>query len=490
MTITDKKKVQHSLKPSAHPYLNGAWTPNFTEYTATEMTVIGEIPHDIDGVYLRNTENPVHEAIGHYHPFDGDGMLHAMSFKDGKAEYRNRFIRTKGFNAEQEAGRALWTGIANDPTLSERPGWGAQGHVKDSSSTDVVVHAGKVLSTFWQCGEGYQLDPHTLAPLGTVGWAPAEGISAHPKVDERSGEMLFFNYSKQPPYQHYGVVDRNNQLVHYTPVPLPGPRLPHDMAFSENYSILVDLPLYWDPELLEQGRHHARYYADQPSRFGILPRYGTADDVQWFEASATYVLHWMNAYEEGDEIVLDGYFQDNPDPEPLPGLPKTVGKMMANLDIHSFQSKLHRWRFNLKTGEVQEQRLDERALEFGTFNQQYAGRKSRYLYSVWGEPNWFLFSGIVKHDLETGESFSLPFGEQRFGSEAPFAPRVNAKDEDDGYLVSFITDMKEDRSECVLIDAKDIEAGPVCRIILPHRICSGTHATWADGASLRKEKNS
>ena len=486
MNIKYKNDVKNTVKPNRHPYLNGAWTPNYTEYTATDMEVIGEIPDDIDGVYIRNTENPVHEPIGNYHPFDGDGMIHSMVFKDGKAEYRNRFVRTKGFNAEQLAGEALWTGIANDPRKSKRPGCGAQGYVKDSSSTDVVVHAGQILSTFWQCGDAYQLDPFTLEQSGTVGWAPLEGISAHPKIDERTGEMMFFNYSKHAPYQHYGVVDKNNKLVHYTPVPLPGPRLPHDMAFSENYSILVDLPLFWDPEMLKQGRHHARYFDNLKTRFGILPRYGTADQVQWFEADPTYVLHWMNAYEEGDEIILEGYFQDQPDPQPLPGMPPAVGQLMANIDIHSFQSKLHRWRFNLKTGEAKEQRLDDRALEFGTFNQQYAGRKSRYVYSVSGEPNWFLFSGIVKHDTETGESWSLPFGEQRFGSEAPFVPRINSQDEDDGYLVSFITDMKLDRSECVLIDAKKIEAGPVCKIILPHRICSGTHTTWADRSYIEK----
>ena len=485
MSISYKNEVKHSLQPSQHPYLNGPWTPNFTEYSATEMEVIGEIPKDIDGVYIRNTENPVQQPIGHYHPFDGDGMLHSMVFKDGKAEYRNRFVRTKGFEAEQQAGEAIWAGIANNPNKSKQPGWGAQGHVKDSSSTDVVVHAGKILTTFWQCGDGYRLDPLTLEQHGAESWTPPQGISAHPKVDERTGEMLFFNYSKEPPYQHYGVVNRDNELVHYTAIPLPGPRLPHDMAFSENYSILVDMPLFWDPDLLKTNKHRAKFYPDMPTRFGIVPRYGSAEEVVWFEASATYVLHWMNAYEEGDEIILDGYFQDNPDPEPVAGVPPVVGKMMANIAVSSFQSKLHRWRFNLKSGEVKEQRLDDRALEFGTFNQEYAGRKSRYLYSLWGEPDWFLFSGIVKHDLESGESWSLPFGEQRFGSEAPFAPRIDAKDEDDGYLVSFVTDMKLDRSECVLIDAKDIEAGPVCRIILPHRICSGTHATWADGAKIR-----
>uniref|UniRef100_UPI00356571A7 carotenoid oxygenase family protein n=1 Tax=Zhongshania sp. TaxID=1971902 RepID=UPI00356571A7 len=142
MPVTYKNIVKSSLKASHHPYLNGAWTPNFTEYTATDMEVIGQIPDDIDGVYIRNTENPVQDPIGHYHPFDGDGMIHSMVFKDGKAEYRNRFVRTKGFNAEQEAGEALWAGIANKPSMSVRPGWGAQGGVKDASSTDVVIHAG------------------------------------------------------------------------------------------------------------------------------------------------------------------------------------------------------------------------------------------------------------------------------------------------------------------------------------------------------------
>ena len=118
-------------------------------------------------------------------------------------------------------------------------------------------------------------------------------------------------------------------------------------------------------------------------------------------------------------------------------------------------------------------------------NQQIAGQPYRYVYSVTGEPGWFLFNGLTKHDLETGAAEHLSFGEQRFGSEAPFIPRANAQSEDDGYLISFITDMKQDRSECIIIDAKNISAGPVCTIILPHRISSGTHATWASAEQLR-----
>lgn len=484
MKIEYKKTVNAKLKRGFHPYLNGAWTPNRTEYTATDLEVIGDIPKDIDGIYIRNTENPVRTALGRYHPFDGDGMLHSMVFRDGKVEYRNRWIRTKGLVAEEAAGQSLWAGIANSARHS-RPGWGAQGSLKDASSTDVVVHAGKVLSTFWQCGEGYRLDPYTLEQYGTESWVPKEGISAHPKVDERTGELLFFNYSKQAPYQHYGVVDKHNRLIHYTPIPTPGSRLPHDMAFTENYSILVDLPLFWDPRLLTENRHHAFYYPDMKTRFAIFPRYGNADDVMWFDADPTYVLHWMNAYEQGDEIILDGYFQQAPDPEPIKYLPKAMGKFMAMLDTHSLKTRLHRWRFNLKTGQTIEQQLDDRTLEFGTFNQSYAGRKTRYLYSTLSRPGWFLFTGLVKHDFETGKSTSYQFGPKRYGSESPFVPRQNAQSEDDGYLVSFITDMKKNRSECVLIDAQNIAAGPVCQIILPERISSGTHATWADGPSVR-----
>lgn len=485
MPIELVETIRSTLKTNDHPYLQGAWKPTYNEYNATNMEVIGVIPNDLDGIYVRTTENQIHEPIGRYHPFDGDGMIHSISFANGAAEYRNRFVRTKAFQAEQEAGGSLWAGLMEPPHRSTRPGWGAQEWLKDSSSTDVVVHAGKILSTFYQCGDGYRLDPYTLEQYGVEGWTPLDGISAHCKVDETTGELLFFNYSRHAPYMHYGVVGADNRLKHYVPIPLPGPRLPHDMAFTENYSILNDLPLFWVPELLERGLHVVKFHPDMPSRFGIIPRFGSTEEVRWFEAAPTYVLHWLNAYEEGDEIIMDGYFQEEPQPKSPPGAPNGLARMMAYLDQMQMKPKLHRWRFDMKTGETREERLDDRILEFGMINQQYAGRKYRYAYSAVPEPGWFLFRGLVKHDLETGQSWTYEFGDKRFGSEAPFAPRINAKDEDDGYLVSFISDVNTDRSECVLIDAKNIEAGPVCRIFLPERICAGTHATWADGATTR-----
>ncbi len=91
----------------------------------------------------------------------------------------------------------------------------------------------------------------------------------------------------------------------------------------------------------------------------------------------------------------------------------------------------------------------------------------------------------MKHDLDSGESWAIDFGEERYGSEPGFAPRVGGVDEDDGYLVTFVTDMIADRSECVVYDAKKLADGPVCRIVLPGRISSGTHATWGQGEAIR-----
>ena len=189
-----------------HPYRSGCWKPNHQELNAWDLEVKGELPSDLQGVYVRNTENPLHDSLGRYHPFDGDGMLHSIFFDGQSVQYRNRFIRTDGFNAEREAGRALWGGLLERPEKSERDGWGARTALKDSSSTDVVVHRGRVATSFYQCGDVYELDPKTLEQMGKADWlagvTPGWGVSAHTKVDEATNELLFFNYSKQAPYMH------------------------------------------------------------------------------------------------------------------------------------------------------------------------------------------------------------------------------------------------------------------------------------------------
>jgi len=470
-----------------HPYRTGAWQPNFVEYDADDMHVDGTIPTDLAGVYLRNTENPVHESIGRYHPFDGDGMLHSIRFDAGRASYCNRFVRTAGLDAENQAGHALWAGLAESPQRSLRTdGWGARTRLKDASSTDVVVHAGVAKSSFYQCGDLYRLDPVTLTDLGRETWTdksgtsrfPREGVSAHAKVDPRTGEMLFFNYSTEAPYMHYGVVDSANELVHYTPIPLPGPRLPHDMAFTEKYAILNDCPMFWDPDLLKQDVYAVRYFRDLPTRVAVIPRRGGAEDIRWFEAAPTYVLHWINAFEDGDEVVLDGFFQNQPHPRATPG--STVFEQIFRfVDLAQLQAHPWRWRFNMVTGQCREEQLDERVLEFGMINNSVAGLPYRYAYAVSAKPGWFLFNGISKLDLQTSRVDEYKFPEGVFASETPMAPRIGATSEDDGYLLTFTTDMNTDSSDCQIFAAQDLAAGPIAKVRLPQRISSGTHSCWA-----------
>lgn len=475
-----------------HPYRTGPWRPQTTEFRTDDLPVVaGEIPRDLDGIYLRNTENPVHPALKNYHPFDGDAMVHVVGFRDGRAFYRNRFVRTDGLLAEQDAGKPLWAGLAEHPhTALREDGWGARGRMKDASSTDVVVHNGVALTSFYQCGDLYRLSPTTAETLGKATWKgqfPFDwGVSAHPKVDDNTGELLFFNYGTQPPYLHYGVVNAHDELVHYVDVELPGPRLPHDMAFTENYAILNDCPLFWEPELLPRGLHVARFHPELPLRLGVIPRRGAPSEVRWFEAESTYVLHWVNAYEDGDEIVLDGFFQGDPEPSDN-GMGTKWERAFRFLALDRMQARLHRWRLNLVTGTAKEEQLTDTITEFGMLNPAYASRQHRYVYAASGKPAWFLFDGLVKHDLHTGGEERYAFGDGVYGSETAMAPRAGSTSEsaeDDGYLVTLTTDMNLDASFCLVFDAARVADGPVCKLQLPERISSGTHSTWAPGVSL------
>lgn len=474
-----------------HPYRTGPWRPQTTEFDADDLRVVdGEVPRDLDGVYLRNTENPLHPALRFYHPFDGDGMIHIVGFRDGKTFYRNRFVRTDGLAEETAAGGPLWPGLAEPVQLARRHyGWGARTLMKDASSTDVIVHRGVALTSFYQCGDLYRVDPYSGQTLGKETWAggfpSAWGVSAHPKVDVATGELLFFNYSKQAPYMGYGVVDAGNNLAHFADIPLPGPRLPHDMAFTRNYAILNDFPLFWDPKLLSADVHLPGFHRELPSRFAVIPRRGGSADIRWFEAEPTFVLHFTNAYEDGNEVVLDGFFENRPSPiESLTG--DKWQRAFRFLALDRLQTRLHRWRFNLATGATREEQLTDTITEFGTINADHAGRDYRYTYAATGRPGWFLFDGLVRHDVKTGAEDHFSFADGVYGSETAMAPRPGSVGEDDGYLVTLTTDMNADASYCLVFDAARISDGPVCKMLLPERISSGTHCTWVAGAELRR----
>jgi carotenoid cleavage dioxygenase len=222
-----------------------------------------------------------------------------------------------------------------------------------------------------------------------------------------------------------------------------------------------------------------------PSRFAVLPRRGGTDEIHWFDADPTFVLHFTNAYEDGDEIVLDGFFEGDPAPvDTLAG--DKYQKAFRFLALDGLQTRLHRWRFNLVTGQTSEEQLSDSITEFGMINAAHAGSRYRYTYAATGKPGWFLFDGLVKHDLHTGAEERFAFDDGVFGSETAMAPRIGSTGEDDGYLVTLTTDMTADASYCLVFDAARVADGPICKLPLPERISSGTHSTWAPGAELRR----
>jgi carotenoid cleavage dioxygenase len=234
---------------------------------------------------------------------------------------------------------------------------------------------------------------------------------------------------------------------------------------------------------MERDVYATQFHKDMPTRLGVIPRYGNEQDVKWFECDATYVLHWINAYEDGDEIIIDGYFQFDPSPSSPPDA-TIEQRMFRFLDLFALQSRPYRWRLNMRTGQVKEGPLSDTITEFGMINAQIAGSQYDYVYSVVPANGWFGFEGLIKHNVTTGheEVYNLPDGV--YCSETVFAPRPNATSEDDGYLVTYTIDVVNDVSHCAIFDARNMSDGPIARIALPERISSGTHATWADASRL------
>jgi carotenoid cleavage dioxygenase len=341
-----------------------------------------------------------------------------------------------------------------------------------------------------QGSEPWRLDPITLETLGPdPAWARSvpEGVASHYKVDNFTGEMMFFNYPEKPPYMNYGIIDRNNKLVHYVPIELPGSRWPHDLGITQNFTVLHDLPLYFEPEGLKRGEHKLIFNRDQPARFGVLPRHGNNASVRWFEASPCYILHITNCHEAGDEVIMDGCIMPKYQTVPVNAAGNIYERIRANLDKHNNPTLMHRWRFNLKTGRTVEERLDDEISEFPVCSNDYVGRPYRYSYNVLYKKGDWLFSGLKRFDLLSGKTARYEYGPGRYGSEPQVARAINARAEDDGYVITMMADMNANTSEIMVLRADDIAAGPVARIILPERMGVGTHACWIEGDRLQGE---
>lgn len=470
MTTIDDATLGPAHDPS-EPYLSGAWAPVPDELDVADLAVTGELPDGLVGSYVRNGPNPALPPMGRYHLFDGDGMLHAVRIEDGVARYRNRWVDSAGLAAERRAGHALFGGLSEfslpAPEVVEEVGM-----MKNTANTHVVGHAGRVFALM-EAARPTEVDLD-LSTLGEYdfGGALVGPMTAHPKPDPVTGELIFFGYNPFPPYVRVHVADATGTLVQSVDVDLPAPVMMHDFAVSAGHVVLFDLPAIFDVPAMLEGGPGIRWDPSNGARIGVLDRADLAAPPRWFEIDPAWMFHVLNAFDDGDAVVVDGCRTDRlnasfGDDDPTPAAPPV----------------LHRWRLDLAAGTVSEQQLDDRPGDFPRVNDDRAGFDTRYGYVArsrrW-EGDEVVFDGFVKHDLHGGTSEAFSYGPNAVAGEPVFAPDPARTDSDDGgWILNYVWDRAEDRSDLVVVDAAAL--AEVARVHLPRRVPSGFHGSWFPG---------
>ncbi|MEU0949415.1 carotenoid oxygenase family protein [Streptomyces canus] len=440
-------------------YLHGRFAPAPKEYSAADLTVRGTLPPELDGRFLRNGPNPLPGADNE-HLFTGAGMLHGIRIRNGRAEwYRNRWVRTRQLDGHPF--------IRDDHTIDL---------TATPANTHVIRHADTVLAL---CEMGL---PYWVTPaLETVGPYDYNGrlttaMTAHPKEDPATGELHLFGLGYAPPYLTYHRVTPEGQLVDTRHIDVPGRTMMHDFAITRSYIIWMDLPVVFDPS--QVGHSGMPYQWDEKygARLGVMPRTPGSTDVKWFDIDLCYVYHVGNAYEDAQgRIVLDAVRYN---PEGFQRAWSSVGghTRLSGADVVEGSSRrpetvpvLHRYTLDPTTGTVTECGLDDRAAEFPTHNESLTGLPNRYLYTVSED-------GIAKHDLASETSQVYETSGSRYAGEAVFVASADGTGEDEGWLMSLVSDDTGQAGELHVLDAVDLSLQAV--VELPYPVPVGFHGSW------------
>jgi len=434
-------------------HLRGNGRPVTEELTLADLKVNGKIPEELNGRYVRTGPNPITGTSTH--PFLGDGMLHGMRLRDGKAEwYRNRYVQTP---------------FITDPSVDVLDPSVMMDMKSSKANTHVMGHAGKILVL----EEGHF--PYVVdGQLNTVGPTDFDGaltgsFTAHPKICPTTGELLAFGYSALEPYLRYLRVSADGKLVQTENITVGGPTMMHDFNITQNNVIFMDLPAVFNLELAMTGEMPIRWDESYPARLGVMPRNGNDTQVRWFDINPCYVFHPLNSYEDGDKIIIDV---------------ARFSHMWKASTMDFPPPELWRWTIDTVSGKVHEEQVDDRPAEFPRVADSVIGMKHRYGYlagmSQTKDPSE-ASGAILKYDRETGVRSDIEFGRGRTGGEPVFVPAANSSAEDDGYLMTYIYDASSDSSSFVIMDAASMDSEPVASIDLP-RIPGGFHGSWIDAS--------
>lgn len=400
-------------------HLSGNFAPVLEERTTAHLEVIGALPEELHGTYVRNGPNPKTGTSPAW--FAGEGMLHGVRLEAGRARwYRNRWI-----------------------------------HAAYAPNTNVVRHAGRILSLVET-----RIPIEVTADLETVGPFDFGGelasMTAHPKACPRTVELLFFSYGREVPHLTFFRANAAGRVVHRAPIRVPAMTYMHDFAITERRAVFFDLPVIvvdW------RSPEPVRWDDDYRARLGVVPRDGADADVRWFDIEPCTISHTMNAYDDGDTVVLDVVRASRP----------------------RMPTVLHRYELDMRSGRVREHALDSRFVDFPRINPAFEGRLCRHGYAVelgelvGGTPTR---ATLRKYDLARGASIACDLGPGRVPGECVIVPRAGATADDDAWAVLFVFDEARGSSDLVVLDAQRFDSGPVATVRLPWRIPFGIHGAW------------
>ncbi|MFA1540001.1 carotenoid oxygenase family protein [Actinomadura monticuli] len=434
-------------------WMDGHLAPVPDETDAYNLRVTGTLPDALTGRYFRNGPNPRPGGPSR-HWFAGHGMIHGVRLRDGRAEwYRNRWVRTDALTE----GRPF---VRDDLTFDRRA---------VQANTHVVPHAGKIWALV-EVGFPYEVTPEleTVGPCD-FGGRLTTAMTAHPKEDPVTGDLLFFGYGVFPPYLTFHRLSADGTLVESREIEVPGPTMMHDFAITANHVVWLDLPVVFDLDLALSGTSGMPYRWDDGygARLGVMPRDGSAG-VTWFDVDPCYVFHVGNAHEDAaGRVVLDAarYRPGN-----FAALWGGIGGATdpAAEAARSESAHLHRWILDPAKGRATEEQLDDRNVEFPTHDDARTGLEHRYLYTVAG-------TSIVKYDLRGAPSAYDRKPGAHVG-EAVFVPAPGARAEDEGWLLSIVSADSGTGTELLVLDASDLSH--TATVHLPRRVPAGFHGSW------------
>lgn len=447
------------------------------------LPVRGELPGWLAGDLIRN--GPARFEAGdraYRHWFDGQAMLHRFAFADGRVRYTNRYLDTPG-ERSAKAGRMDYGEFATDPCRSVFARYFTRFRRQFSGNAGVNVApmgGGEVALT--EVPIAVRFDPETLATLAVQGYQdPIDGqvTTAHPHEAPRTGDLVNYvlKFGPRSVYQVYRQQPGSMRRDLLAAVPTTAPGYLHSFGITEDYVVLAVFPFVVNPlRLLLSGRPFIENYRWRPelgTRFVVL-RLSDGSVRGTYRAEPFFAFHHVNAYVEGDELVVDA--SAYPDAGVIDAL--YLDRLRSGQPIP--KAVPTRYRMNLDGDTVRSERLSEQPLELPRINYgRHNGRPYRYAYGVGchggpGSGRDFL-NQLVRLDV-VDRSTRTWYEPGCYPGEPVFVPAPDGRAEDDGVVLSVVLDSGSGRSFLLVLDAGSWTE--VARAGVPHVVPFGFHGQF------------